>query len=386
MNNLWQSIKLGVVTMCSRRLYLVAMIFVPLLCCLFFLSMLSEGLPNRVPTAVVDLDHSSMSRSMIRSLDAEQVVHITEACESYTQAMDAVRTGRVFGFYVIPLNFQEDAIAGRKPTITYYSNMSYFVPGTFSYKGYKTIAVSAAAGLVSKTASAKGISSDMVKAAIQPVVINTNPVHNPWTNYSLYLTPSFSAGVLALMIVLMTIFSITYEIKLKTSQRWLDTAGGSIVTAVTGKLLPQTIVYIVVGLCMLAMLFGYSAFPIHCSLWVMVLAMVLFVIACQSFGLFIACVVPNPRMAMSVGGLVSILAFSLGGFSYPVQSMYGSLAVFSYILPVRYYYLIFVNQALNGFDLYYARYYFVALMIFPFVACTMLWRLKRACKHPVYVS
>jgi ABC-2 type transport system permease protein len=86
-----------------------------------------------------------------------------------------------------------------------------------------------------------------------------------------------------------------------------------------------------------------------------------------------------------VGGLISILAFSLGGFSFPVQSMYGSLAALSYILPVRWYYLIFVTEALNGFDLYFARLYFIALLIFPLVGSTLLWRLKRACLHPVYV-
>ncbi len=371
--------------MCSRRLYLCAMVFVPLLSCLFFLSLLSEGLPIEVPTAVVDLDHSPMSRAMIRSLDAEQLVHITDDCESYNQAMQAVRTGRAFGFYVIPAHFQEDAIAGRKPTIDYYSNMSYFVPGTFSYKGYKTIAVTAAAGMVSQTASSMGVNQSTISALIQPVVLDTNPVHNPWTNYSLYLTPSFSAGVLALMIVIITIFSITYEIKLNTSRRWLSTAGGSIIVAVTGKLLPQTVVFVTVGICMLAMLFGYSAFPLYCSVWVMILAMVLLVIACQAFGLLIASILPNPRMGMSVGALISILAFSLTGFSFPVQSMYGALAVFSYIIPVRWYYLIYISQALNGFELYYARMYFAALLIFPLVSTLFLWHLKRACQRPVYV-
>jgi ABC-2 type transport system permease protein len=361
------------------------MVFVPLLSCLFFLSLLTEGLPLKVPTAVVDLDHSPMSRAMIRSLDAEMLVSITEDCESYTKAMQAVKEGRAFGFYVIPANFQEDAIAGRKPTIDYYSNMSYFVPGTFSYKGYKTIAVSAAAALVSKTATSKGVSESTVKALIQPVVIDTNPVHNPWTNYSLYLTPSFSAGVLALMIIIITIFSITYEIKLNTARRWLDTAGNSIIIAVTGKLLPQTVVFSVVGICMLSLMFGFAGFPIYCSIWTMIFAMILLVIACQAFGLFIACVLPNPRLGMSVGALISILAFSLTGFSFPVQSMYGALASFSYIIPVRWYYLIFVSQALNGFDIYFARMFFVALLIYPLVPLTMLWRLKRACRNLVYV-
>ncbi len=65
--------------------------------------------------------------------------------------------------------------------------------------------------------------------------------------------------------------------------------------------------------------------------------------------------------------------------------MYGPVAIFSYILPVRYYFLIYVNEALNGVALYYSRYYFAALLVFPLVASTMLWRLKRACMKPVYV-
>ena len=65
--------------------------------------------------------------------------------------------------------------------------------------------------------------------------------------------------------------------------------------------------------------------------------------------------------------------------------MYGGLAIFSYILPVRYYFLIYINQALNGLPVYYSRYFFAALIAFPLVATTLLWRLKKACLKPVYV-
>ena len=111
------------------------MIVVPLLMCVFFISLLQEGLPVRVPTAVVDLDRSEMSRALIRNLKAQQLVDVTTEVESYDKAMDAMRRTEVYGFYVIPANFQRDAIAGEVPTLNYYSNMAYFVPGTFSYKG-----------------------------------------------------------------------------------------------------------------------------------------------------------------------------------------------------------------------------------------------------------
>ena len=65
--------------------------------------------------------------------------------------------------------------------------------------------------------------------------------------------------------------------------------------------------------------------------------------------------------------------------------MYGFLAVFSWVAPIRYWFLIYINEALNGVDIYYSRYFFVGLLMFPVVASTMLWHLKKALLKPVYV-
>lgn len=385
MSTLWQSICYGYRYLCSRKLYLIVMVFVPLLCTLFFLSLMREGLPVRVPTAIVDLDNSTLSRSMTRSLDAVQMVDITTSCESYQAARAAVQRGEVYGFYIIPRNFQEDALAGRKPVINYYCDMTYFVPGSFSYKGYKSVAVQATAAMVAQAAAAKGVNANTMSALIRPISIDVNQIHNPWTNYSLYLTPSFSAGILELIIIMVTIMTLMYEIKEQTSRRWLRNNNNSIVMAVTGKLLPQTLIFCIVGWCMQALIFGYAQFPIHCSRWVLFGSMFLFVLACQGFGLFVACIMPNPRMALSIGTLFAMLAFSFTGFSFPVQDMYGALGVFSWFAPVRYYFMIHIQQVLNGVDLWYSRWWFVILIVMALAPMIMLWRLKRACIKQVYI-
>ena len=59
--------------------------------------------------------------------------------------------------------------------------------------------------------------------------------------------------------------------------------------------------------------------------------------------------------------------------------------MFSWLAPIRYWFLIYINEALNGVDLYYSRYWFVALIIFPFVGMSMLHNLRKACLNPVYV-
>lgn len=369
----------------SRKIYLFSMVLVPVLMSLFFVSLMSSGLPLKTPAAIVDLDHSPMSRSITRSINSTELIDITQKLESYEAALEATRKGEIFGFFVIPADFQSDALAGRTPTLEYYTNLTYFVPGTLAYKGFKTVAVGTTGALVRTTLISVGIDPEMVGALIQPLNIDNHQIGNPWTNYSYYLSPSFLAGVFALMIMLVTTFSITTEIKYGTSAEWLRTAHDRIMVALAGKLIPQFVVWSVSAMFMLSLLYYYLHFPMNGSMWAMVAATLLFVAACQGMGVLFASIVPNPRLAMTLSALFGVLSFSFVGFSFPVQSMYGAIGVFSWLMPVRYYFLIYINEALNGVPLYYSRWYFVALIVFPFICSVLVKRLKKACLTPVYV-
>ncbi len=369
----------------SRKMYIFGMLVVPLVMAFFFLDLLSPGLPNHVPTAVVDLDHSPMSRSVTQSLSALQVIDLSERCESYDEALDRVRQGKIFGFFVIPADFEKNALSGNEPTLEYYSNMTYFVPGTLAFKGFKTVAVATSGGVVQQTLLSLGATPGQISSMVQPLSLDIYGLHNPWMSYSIYLCPSFTMATFVLMIMLMTVFSITIEIKDGTSPQWLDAAKGNIWVALASKLLPQTVIFAATGIFIQWLFFGLSPFPLNGSLGWMLVATLLTVVASQGVGVFICSVVPNPRLALSLTSLFGILSFSFTGFSFPVESMYGFLAIFSYLAPIRYWFLIYINEALNGVGLYYSRYYFVALIVLPVVACTLLGRLRRACLKPVYV-
>ena len=379
------SIRLGAAQLTARRMYVIAMVLVPLLTTAFFLSLMHSGLPLRTPVGIVDKDISPSSRSVTRMLNAEEVLDIRYHYDSFEEAMASVRRGESFGFFLIPENFERDAVAGKNPSLSLFTNMSFFVPGTLSFKGFKTGAVLTSGGLAQTKLTAIGLTDRATQALLQPVVVDSHPIGNPWLNYNYYLTNSFMPALLQLMILLVTIYSITIEIKHGTSVRWIQTAGGSVTRALAGKLLPQLAVWLLTGMAMLAMMFGFGHFPLNCSIWLIAGAMALMIVASQALGVFIACALPNPRLALSVAALTGILTFSIAAFSYPVPSMYGAIGIFSYILPVRYYFLIYGAQALNGLPVYYSRFYFAALTAFPFVCGCLAWRLKRACLKPVYV-
>lgn len=369
----------------ARPIYLVGMVVVPVVMAFFFVGMLNPGLPLKVPAGVVDLDHSQMSRRLTRSLDAMELIDVVEAPMGYHAAMEAVQEGKILGFFMIPENFERDAVSGRGPQLTYYFNLSIYVPGSLMFKGFKTMGVTAAGGLVQTNLVSKGAPEALAGVVLQPLTVNSHPLNNPWLNYSYYLSPSFLYGVLELMIFIMTTFSITQEIKTGSSVEWLQTARDRTATALLGKLFPQTVIFTILGWGMNSLLYHWNHFPMNGDeLW-MAVGMLLFVVACQSFSVIVCAILPNPRLALSVCSLTGILAFSLAAFSFPVQAMYGAVAVFAYILPVRWYFLIYADIALDGWAVYYSRLYFVALLVFPILATLLAPLMKRALRKPVYV-
>lgn len=369
----------------ARPIYLVGMVVVPVVMAFFFVGMLNPGLPLKVPAGVVDLDHSQMSRRLTRSLDAMELIDVVEAPMDYHAAMEAVQEGKILGFFMIPENFERDAVSGRGPQLTYYFNLSIYVPGSLMFKGFKTMGVTAAGGLVQTNLVSKGAPEALAGVVLQPLTVNSHPLNNPWLNYSYYLSPSFLYGVLELMIFIMTAFSITQEIKTGSSVEWLQTARDRTATALLGKLFPQTVIFTILGWGMNSLLYHWNHFPMNGDeLW-MAVGMLLFVVACQSFSVIVCAILPNPRLALSVCSLTGILAFSLAAFSFPVQAMYGAVAVFAYILPVRWYFLIYADIALDGWAVYYSQLYFVALLVFPMLATLLAPLMKRALRKPVYV-
>ena len=368
----------------TRRVYLWAMVLIPLAVAFFLLNLMNEGLPTKVPTAIVDNDNTPMSRTLTQSLGSTELIDLTYHAASYHDAMSKIKSGEIYGFFLIPENFEADALAGRTPTLTYYSNMTYFVPGTLTFKGFKTMAVLTSGEVVETALTDLGVSERTAGTLLQPVVIDVHPMGNPWTNYNIYLSNSFIAGVIELMVFLVTCFSICEELKRRSSIQWLAGAQGSLTKALIGKLLPQTIVFTIIGYGLDAILYRYLHFPCaHTGM--MLLAMPIYVIACQSFAVIICSLLPNLRLSLSICSLTGILAFSIAGFSFPVEQMYGAIGIFSYILPVRWYFLIYIDQALNGVDPFYSRYYYVALLCFLPVAVALAWRLKKRCLNPVYV-
>ena len=121
------------------------------------------------------------------------------------------------------------------------------------------------------------------------------------------------------------------------------------------------------------------------NIWHMIAAMFLLVVASQSFAVIIMSIAPSLRIGLSAAGLVGVLSLSIAGFSFPVQAMYLPFQAVSYVLPVRHYFLIYVDQALNGYPMIYSWTNYVALLLFMLLPFLVAHRLKGALIYYKYV-
>lgn len=364
--------------MAHRRIYWFAMVIAPLLCYVFFVTLLDEGLPEKLPVGLVDNDRTATTRSLARTLDAFQQTHITGEYASVTEARVAVQRGEIYGFFYIPEGMTRAAQRQEMPTVSFYMNYSYLVAGSLVYRDMRTLSELASGAAARSVLYAKGATEGQAKAFLQPISVEMHPLNNPWVNYSVYLTNYLLPGLLLLFVVILTVYTLGTEMKDGTARHLLDMAEGNMLVALTGKLLAQCIVFLLMGAVCLLLLYAYLDFPCRCGLPTMFFAMGLAVLASQSLGVVIFSVIPSLRMGMSVASLWSVLAFSMAGVSFPVMAMNPALHGLATLFPLRHYFLIYVNSALNGYPLHYAWTNVAALMVFILLPLPLLRRLKKA--------
>ena len=360
-----------------RPIYLFASIGAPLLVATLLLYMMGSGLPSNMPVAVVDEDHTSTSRALVRSLDAFQSSEVVLQAESMPEALVAMRSGEVYGILHIPKGLQAHTGSSRQPKLHYYTNSAYLMAGSFVFKDMKMLSELASAKVGLQVGQAKGVSMERIMGSVQPISVKSTVMSNPWLNYSAYLLTVILPGIIQLMVFLLTSYSIGVEIKRNTAHTWLETANGSIATALIGKLLPQTLLFLVSGLSIQAILYGWMGYPLQSGWGPMGLAILLLVLAGQAMGIIFIALIPIVRMAMSVGSLIGMLSFSISGMSLPVSSMLPSVQALAYIFPLRYYYQIGINQALLGAPWSESVGYYLGLLCFALPAIVLLPRLKR---------
>lgn len=370
----------------SRPIYLFCSIIAPIGTFILFATLMESGLPVKLPVAVVDEDNTATTREITRNLNAMQQIDVIARYADITSATSAMRRNEIYAFYYFPRNTTARLFNEQQPTVSFYINYSYLVAGSLTYRDMYTASLLANAAIGRALLLAKGATEQQTDFFLQPIVIDTHAIGNPWLSYSIYLNNTLYPGVLSLLIFLLTTYSITREIKYQTAKKWLSIANGSITKALIGKLLPQTLIFSLVAIFSNVYLYKYQHFPIHDGIVSMISASLLMIIASQAFGIFLASLLPSPRWSMSIASLWGVISFSISGFSFPIEGMSGAIQTLTNLFPLRHYFMIYCNQALLGYPIGEAAIHYAALLTFCALPLLTMNRLKKALYSYPYIE
>lgn len=376
----------------TTPIYWLNMVIGPLFCAVFFMTLMDSGLPQDMPLGLVDGDGSTTTRSLARNLDAFQNSEIVARFASVSEAREAMQRGEIYGFYYIPRGTTRKMLMQQSPTVSFYMNSQFFVAASLTYKDMRMMS-ELMSGAASRTVlRAKGVADGQMTPYLQPIVIDSHPIHNPSLNYSVYLTNIIVPGLLGLFVLFVTVFGIGSEIKEDTTDDLLATASRSgshskhqtAFKALFGKLAAQSLVFFLVGATLILHFYGYAKFPCYCGIPVMLLVMALFIVACQGLGVLMICSLPTPRMGLSFASLWGVLSFSICGMSFPVMAMPAWIQGLTFLFPLRHYYMLYVNCALDGYPLLNAWPYVLALVIFALLPFAFYVRFGKIMREVAY--
>ena len=85
----------------------------------------SNGVPTGLPIAVVDEDHSSASRDLIRRMASMRGLAVTAQPASLEAAQPLVRSGAVYGVVHIPSNWERDRLRNAPQPVVLYENAQF---------------------------------------------------------------------------------------------------------------------------------------------------------------------------------------------------------------------------------------------------------------------
>lgn len=364
--------------MTSRRLYFGTCIVLPLFCIFFMSTIFGSGQMENIPIGIVDLDQTATSRSITRQVEAVPTFKVTK---HYTNDADARRDTQrkeIYGYLIIPPNFEEKVLGGRDAVLSYYYHYALLSVGGEVRGAFETVLRTLSVSPVISEATALGISEKEIETFLVPVNTQSHPLFNPDLDYSVYLSNPFFFILLQVIILLVTVYAVGSEIKFKTGDGWLAAAQGNMVTAIIGKLLPYTVIFILMGILGNYVMFGIMHIPFSCGFWPLNLTTALFVIATQALGVFLFSLFPAISIIISIVSMVGSLGATLSGVTFPAPFMFPAVYYASFLFPVRHFVEINQNLLYGDYGFAYTWENVSALFLFILVALPMLPHLKRA--------
>lgn len=359
--------------------------WLPLLAAAMLWWTFSAGLPNQLPIGVMDQDHSSLSRQLVRFLDATPGLKVTHSYSNTAEITQAMRRVDVYAVVTIPSDFTRRIKQGRTAQVTLLHNAQFGTHSGLIQRDVRTAVGTLSAGIELLTRNKRGEPTLSTYVSIDPIKTGAVTLFNAALNYEQFLAAALIPALLHILGMTAGACTIGRELRERSLPDWLGAqpSWGTTTGGLLGKLAWPLLGLGSAGtLALLGITWGRGWHPPGSLTWVL-LALWLFIALSLAMGALSSSITLSLRTALSATGFITAPAFTFGGVAFPLQAMSPLARGWAEVLPYTHYIRLQMEQLQMG-----APWSYSAGIFTVFLGATLLFLLlclpllKRAANRP----
>ena len=312
---------------------ILSLLFAPIFYAFFYGSIYLNKTEEEVPIAVVDHDHSALSRQYIRMIDESQKVTVSIKSSSLQDAQNDFLESKVQGILVIEKGFESNLKALRSTDVGLILNTSRFLPSNDINETVSEISLMIGAGVRLANYEMHGDNEDLSFTEAMPISLNDRTVFAAPLSYGSFLLPGLLLLILQQTFLIGLAESTAREREQKTVIDWFALSDGKVWPALIGKGAFYIILFSAYALFFHVI--NYYVLNIHIAgnPFLLAFTILTFYVVLVFFGQFFGSLFSKEIWALQFFAFSSYPIFLLAGYSWPLYAMNDTLQFIAGLLP-----------------------------------------------------
>ncbi len=291
--------------------------YVPLIGIFCIWWLFSAALPRYLNVAVVDMDHSSLSRSLTRAVDANPASNVVNY-PNLAEAKLAMQEAKVYAILVLPHDLRKDLLRGHSPVIDIRYNSQFLLVGKLLSSQMQSSLASALSQVAGLKQLAAGVPKPRAEVNLQPVSRQVTALYNRNSNYVVFLLPPVLVALGQLLAMLIFANSLNRELRLGTMREWFS---HGIWRGIGVKAIVYVPLVVMQGRLILALLYQFLGLPLAGGFGQLLMAQLVMLTAIWLLVVTIFFLLQDSARVVSFCSALFAPAFPFMGITFPTHDM-----------------------------------------------------------------
>jgi len=293
----------------------------------------SSQVPREQKVVVVNLDDSQLSRRLVRMVDATPQVKIQGKANSLAQAKEQMITQKLAGILVVPENFYRDLLQGKRPTLSFAGDASYFLVFGTVLEGMSMAGMTLSAEVKITQLLMSGQPMALAQQQYNAVTLGLHALFNETGGYVNYVIPAVFVLILHQTLIMGTgiLGGSENEAFREGKTRYWQSASPWALLLVRSTIF--FIIYTLLSLYYYGPAYVFYDIPRLAAVGDLALLNLVFLLSVSFLGICLGTILPRRELATLIVLLTSMPMVFACGFIWPTSAIPMSINALMQLIP-----------------------------------------------------